>query len=321
MDESYPFPGCYLSMRAPKSISILVIHQFMRHRGFILLFALLLPAFMLVQTRARAAVTLVYFRASGVSNGVLLEWETASELDNLGFFVNRSLSQNSGYTRASEFIQASGDPLLGGYYQYTDTSALNGTTYWYKLEAIDIQSNSELYDPPVSVIAGTNRTATPTRTATVTASGLQTRTATPTARTRTPTATSTSRGRSRTPTPTRTNPNPSAPTISGFQQPTQQPAASPMVDQEQPATGVLTDTLGNPITGTATLIPLPEITMQFPSASIDNPAIPTPLTMPPARVSELIKWVTPTRVLFIIFIVFVWLFLGGWFYSTLRRLE
>jgi hypothetical protein len=34
----------------------------------------------------------------------------------------------------------------------------------------------------------------------------------------------------------------------------------------------------------------------------------------------MLRWITPTRVLLIIFIIFVWLFLGGWFYSTLRRL-
>ena len=310
-------------MRAPKKLSSLLAYVFINQRGFFLLLALLLPLFALVQYRARAAVTLIYFRATGVANGVFLEWETASELDNFGFFVNRSLSQDSGYARVSEFILASGDPLAGGYYQYMDTAVVNGTIYWYKLETIDNQSNPELLEPPVSVIAGASRTATPTRTATIPVSNLQTGTATPTAtaRTRTPTAIATSRVRSWTPTPSLSNPYPSAPTLSGPQQPVQQPVDSPMVNQEQPASGILTDTLAIPVTGTATLIPLPEITLQFPSVAVVNPSIPTPPTMPLASISEVLKWVTPTRVLFVIFILFVWLFLGGWFYSTIRRLE
>ena len=182
-------------MSASKNAIAFRTSQHTRRWNVILLLALFLPVIALAQYRARAAVELVYFRASGVSNGVLLEWETASELDNLGFFVNRSLSRDSGYTQASAFIPTSGDPLLGGYYQYIDTNVALGTTYWYKLESVDIQSVPEMYEPPVSVMAGTGQTTTPTRTATVPASNQQTGTATPTAtaRTRTPTVTSTAR--------------------------------------------------------------------------------------------------------------------------------
>jgi hypothetical protein len=301
-------------MSASKKAIAFRTGEYTRRWNVILLLALILPAIALVQYRARAAVELVYFRATGVSNGVLLEWETASELDNQGFFVNRSLSRDSGYTQASEFIPTSGDPLLGGYYQYLDTNVTLGTTYWYKLESIDIQSVPEMYEPPVSVMAGTPQTATPTRTATVPASNQQTGTATPTATART-------RTRSRTPTPTLSNPYPAVPAQSGFQQPAQPPVASPIATQEQSVSGILTETLGIPISGTATLIPLPEITMEFPSLSISEPAIPTPPSMPPASLSQILRWVTPTRVLIAIFILFVWLFLGGWFYSTIRRLE
>jgi hypothetical protein len=310
-------------MSASKNAIVLRTGLYTRRWNVILLLALILTAVVSAHYRAQAAVELVYFRATGVSNGVLLEWETASELDNLGFFVNRSLSRDSGYTQASEFIPTSGDPLLGGYYQFIDTDVAFGTTYWYKLESIDIQSVPEMYAPPVSVMAGTGQTATPTRTATIPVSNQQTGTATPTAtaRTRTPTVTSTARARSRTPTPALSNPYPAAPAPFGFQQPVQQPFASPMATQEQSASGILTETLVIPISGTATLIPLPEITMEFPSLSISDPAIPTPPSMPPTSISQILRWVTPTRVLIVIFILFVWLFLGGWFYSTIRRLE
>lgn len=305
-------------MQASEKFTIQINHRSMQIQGFFLLLAVILLASLVIQTRTMAAVTLVYFRASGVSNGVFLEWETASELDNQGFFVNRSLSQTGVYTRVSDFILASGDPLLGGYYQYTDTNVNNGTTYWYKLESIDIQSLSELYEPAVPAVAGTNLTSTPTRTGTL--SNQPTVTATSTAQTRTPTATSASGGRPRTPTPTYSNPYPFAPVLSSSGQQPQQPINTPIANQEGQTGGILTDTLTMPVTGTATLIPLPEINLEFPSAAIINPAIPTPPIMPPTSISEVLKWVTPARVLFIIFILFVWLFLGGWFYSTLRRL-
>jgi hypothetical protein len=302
-------------------ISTRVTHCFIQKWPAILLLAALIAVFGL--TRVRAAVTLVYFRASSAPNGVFLDWETASELDNLGFFVNRSLSQNSGYSRVSDFIPSSGDPLLGGYYQFTDTNVVNGTAYWYKLESIDTQSIAELYEPPVSAVAGTSRTATPTATRTTPASGAQTgtATATATARTRTPTVTPTIRARALTSTPTFSNPYPAAPTVPGFQQPIPPPPTSAPANQEQATSGILTETLVIPISRTATLIPFPEITMEFPSLSVSEPAIPTPPSIPPAKLSDMLRWVTPARVLIVLFILFVWLFLGGWFYSTIRRLE
>jgi hypothetical protein len=137
----------------------------------------------------------------------------------------------------------------------------------------------------------------------------------------TPTITPPGSEQSRTPTPTQYNPYPSSQQTPGFQQPLQQTAISPPNAQEQPPSGILTDTVGVPVSGTATLIPLPEITMQFPSLSVSQPAIPTPPTMPPATISDFLPWITPTRVLIVLFLIFVWLFLGGWFYSTIRRLE
>ena len=35
--------------------------------------------------------------------------------------------------------------------------------------------------------------------------------------------------------------------------------------------------------------------MEFPSLSISDPAIPTPLSMPRASISQILRWVTPTR--------------------------
>jgi hypothetical protein len=308
-------------MRAP--IPIRVVYRRIQQRSTILLLIILLLVLGVAQYHARAAVTLVYFRGSSTPNGVFLEWETASELDNLGFYVYRSTSQNGNYVQVSEFIPTSGDPLLGGYYQFTDTDVVDGSTYWYKLETLDVQSIPEMLEPPISVVVDTLRTATPTATSTTPAAGAQTSTVTPTrtANNRTATVTATRRARNQTPTPIPNNPYPAAQAGSVNQQPAQQAPLPTAANQEQQPSGVLTETLSIPISGTATLIPLPEITMEFPVMAVSNPPIPTPPTMPQASVSDMLQWVTPTRVLVILFILFVWLFLGGWFYTSMRRME
>ena len=67
---------------------------------------------------AEAAVTLIYFRASSVSNGVFLEWETASELDNLGFFINRSTSPEVG----THVYPISSQPAVTHFWEATTSS-------------------------------------------------------------------------------------------------------------------------------------------------------------------------------------------------------
>lgn len=296
------------------------------------LFLVSIAGFCLLATPASGAVTLVYFQATAQPGRVILEWQTASELDNQGFFVNRSLAQFTGYSRISPFIPAQGDPLIGATYRYTDTNVINGTLYWYKLESIDNLSNAAFYDPPVSVIPGSAFTATPTTTSTSQVINTPTNTATPT-RTVTPTRTATS---SATRTPTRTQPAATAtrPPAQSLSNPYPAPfqfnsnpalnAPTPVPTNATPAESAATpaaEALPLSFTPTPTLIPLPAITMQFPSGAGLGSAVPTPPSVKPASFSSWLSWLTPTRVLFMIFILFVWLFLAGWFYSSIRRVE
>jgi len=269
---------------------------------------LLLVGSLFIYRSVLAAVTLVYFRASSQTGMVLLTWETATELDNAGFFINRSSSQYSGYSHIGNFIPARGDPLLGATYQYTDRDVTNGITYWYKLETIDIQQSSALLEPPVSAIPG--GTLTPTVSATAT------RTQVPgsTTATRTPTATRTTRTGSLSGTPTQAGSNPyPAPSIPAQQ--TDLSTLSPQISETLSITGITSGTTTMVFTGTATLIPFPTITLEFPYPAVG--VIPTP----PSRISPGISWFTPMRLLLILFVIFVWVFLGGWYYFSLRRME
>jgi hypothetical protein len=148
----------------------------------------------------QAAVTLVSFDAYPGNQQVILEWETATEADMLGFYITRNNQPNGNYTRISPFIFTQGTTVSGLVYQYIDGNVINGQTYYYKLEAVDNTYNSEFFGP-VSVIP-LQTTSTHTQTITQTSSTQSlTRTSTPTitltstidlTHSKTPTRTSTS---------------------------------------------------------------------------------------------------------------------------------
>jgi hypothetical protein len=93
-------------------------------------------------------VELSYFRATSLDSAVLLEWATETELDNAGFNVWRSEEKDEGYARINPyFIPAEGEAGFGVEYNYTDYDVRNGTTYYYKLEDIDIYGKSTFHGP------------------------------------------------------------------------------------------------------------------------------------------------------------------------------
>ncbi len=175
---------------------------------------ILVGLILVVATPASAAITLLYFRAETEANRIRLDWETATELDNAGFFIRRNTQGGSDpafYTPIPvidatdgapyTFIPARGDDLMGAKYGFYDEEVIIGTRYYYLLEDVDT-SNSSGFTGPLEAVAGQTNTPTPfpTLTRTPTATNTATRTNTPDPRTPSPTA-------SRTPTrtPTRTN--------------------------------------------------------------------------------------------------------------------
>ncbi|MEW6716777.1 MAG: hypothetical protein AB1345_04640 [Chloroflexota bacterium] len=180
-----------------------------------------------------AAVTLVSFTATPGDSKVTLDWETASEIDFAGFFVQRSTQEDGTYARISPFIPAEGDSIVGARYSFVDTNAVNGSTYYYKLEAINNDQTYELHGP-VSATPGSSITTTPTatRTPTPTTSGTVSPSPTPT-RTRTPTRTPTRGTPTKTPTgtisPTATDTPSATPSPEFTATPTVTPTFTPFV--------------------------------------------------------------------------------------------
>lgn len=190
-------------------------------------------ALLLLPSLVQANVDLLYFRAVGGTDVITLEWETASELDNLGFNLYRSTtgSFDDAIRLNSTLIpsQVGGQPI-GAFYQFPDGGVVPDIVYTYWLEDIDFNGDPHDHDPVQSSLVGGNTiptqpappagsTATPTSTRTPTA------TATATAATSGTNATATS---TRTPVAagTATNAPPPTATVAAASQSQAQPTAN-----------------------------------------------------------------------------------------------
>jgi len=97
---------------------------------------------------AVTAVELVSFTASAADGEVVLQWETGSELDNLGFRLYRALSWEGPYESVTEELVAGlGSSPEGARYSYLDRKLENGVTYFYQLEDVETTGRTEQHGP------------------------------------------------------------------------------------------------------------------------------------------------------------------------------
>jgi hypothetical protein len=80
-------------------------------------------------------VELISFSASNTSNHVELKWQTASELNNIGFEIQRS-SENSQWQRIG-FVQGNGTSANVNNYSFSDPVTYFNGKYYYRLKQID----------------------------------------------------------------------------------------------------------------------------------------------------------------------------------------
>ncbi|MCD4739333.1 MAG: hypothetical protein K8R89_08760 [Anaerolineae bacterium] len=86
---------------------------------------------------------------------ITITWETASEVEAAGFQLYRSAADVEDYARISgELIIATGDPLVGATYQYTDKGVTWGERYRYQLEEVTLTGNQTCYPDTVNSRAG-----------------------------------------------------------------------------------------------------------------------------------------------------------------------
>ena len=137
---SYAWPGLSWSKTELDALTIGIVHQSNTLR--------VSQIYVLVDYEIPTEVELVSFTASGFDGEVLLEWETASELNNLGFQLYRATSDEGPYGRiTAQVIPGLGSSPVGARYRYRDMSLTNGVTYFYKLEDIETTGKTTMHGP------------------------------------------------------------------------------------------------------------------------------------------------------------------------------
>jgi len=102
-----------------------------------------------------AAVDLISFSASSGNGTIELTWETAAEIDNLGFNVYRAGSADGVRSRINSALIPSQAPgsAVGATYTFVDESASPGVTYYYWLEDVDIYGVATVHGPVSGQVA------------------------------------------------------------------------------------------------------------------------------------------------------------------------
>ncbi|MGB8647832.1 MAG: hypothetical protein WCF84_21540 [Anaerolineae bacterium] len=94
------------------------------------------------------AVTLGGFSAAWQGTRVQVQWNTLSEINNLGFNLLRSTSATGPFTQINaRLIPGCAGCSTGQSYSYADANVTANTTYYYKLAAMDKSGATQLFGP------------------------------------------------------------------------------------------------------------------------------------------------------------------------------
>ena len=111
---------------------------------------------------ASLPVELVYFSARLDLSSVILEWVTESEVDNLGFILERRTVEANGNSsvwrqiagyQTNDALKGHGNTSQRTQYTFTDSRVQDGFTYQYRLGDVDINGKIEYHDA-IEVTAG-----------------------------------------------------------------------------------------------------------------------------------------------------------------------
>jgi hypothetical protein len=93
-------------------------------------------------------IELVSFAAVVEADGVLVEWQTASEVECSGFNLVRTVGGDTVQLNAT-LIPGRGGPTQGASYAYRDVDVTPGTVYSYMLEDVDVRGRANRHGPVV----------------------------------------------------------------------------------------------------------------------------------------------------------------------------
>jgi len=95
------------------------------------------------------SVALTDFSAAWQGDAVRVTWETAQEIDNLGFNIHRANTSEGLWEQVNLTLVPSQAPgaLFGATYEWVDENVTPGEIYLYRLEDVDIYSMSTFHGP------------------------------------------------------------------------------------------------------------------------------------------------------------------------------
>ncbi len=93
-------------------------------------------------TDAGLPVELITFQAFTANNKIELKWETATEVNNYGFEIERAEDSNQINWEKIGFVEGNGNSNSPKQYTFVDNSVLSGK-YFYRLKQIDIDGSFE----------------------------------------------------------------------------------------------------------------------------------------------------------------------------------
>jgi hypothetical protein len=100
------------------------------------------------------AVELARFEVESEADGVLVTWETASELDNVGFNLYRAEASEGPYTQLNTTLIPPQMPgsVMGAVYTWLDEDANPLVAHYYVLEDVDVKGVVTSHGPVASVV-------------------------------------------------------------------------------------------------------------------------------------------------------------------------
>lgn len=99
-------------------------------------------------------VELLYFEAATEGKTAQLRWATATERNNAGFRIERSVGQSGGF-QSIGWVAGKGDALTENRYGFTDAEVKSGQTYYYRLRQTDFDGAETLSDIQAVRMTGT----------------------------------------------------------------------------------------------------------------------------------------------------------------------
>lgn len=114
------------------------------------------PAYNVVTTDPSLPVELSSFTIKVQPDGILIKWVTESEVDNLGFIIDRSLqgdvdSPSNGWIQIASYythdaLKGQANSPFKTEYQFVDQTAESGKSYLYRLSDVSMSGEVHIYD-------------------------------------------------------------------------------------------------------------------------------------------------------------------------------